>query len=169
MLSRFLMPCAARLLALVAALASVPLLAQPGHGAHQVAAEAVAVAPAAVATPSKPAARMPRPQLGIGAAFAPDGSLWIVGLTAQGQLFVQSAASDAGSGSPQWRASRVVPDRSSGSSAPSVSAPCSACSSSARPGWPSPVSGACGGCAVGDANKAARPTPRHQYRSPRRR
>ena len=108
MLSRFLMPCAARLLALVAALASVPLLAKPGHGAHQVAAEAVAVAPAAVATPSKPAARKPRPQLGIGAAFAPDGSLWIVGLTAQGQLFVQSAASDAGSGSPQWSAARVL-------------------------------------------------------------
>ncbi|MDP2370804.1 hypothetical protein [Rhodoferax sp.] len=108
MSSRFLMHCTARLLALAAALASVPLLAQPGHGAHQAVADAVAVAPTAAAAASKPVARKPRPQLGIGAAFAPDGSLWIVGLTAPGQLFVQSAAPATGLGAPQWGAPRVL-------------------------------------------------------------
>lgn len=32
-----------------------------------------------------------RPQLASGVAFAPDGSLWLTGLDAQGRLFVQSA------------------------------------------------------------------------------
>ena len=43
---------------------------------------------------SKPAAtsqhRHQRPQLATGAAIAPDGRLWVVGLNAQAQLFVQS-------------------------------------------------------------------------------
>jgi hypothetical protein len=38
--------------------------------------------------------RPPRVQLASGAAFAPDGSLWLVGLNHAGQLFVQSAPGD---------------------------------------------------------------------------
>ena len=68
--------------------------------------EAVVVAPAVASTP-KPAARKPRPQLGIGAAYAPDGTLWLAGLNAEGQLFVQTAA-PAGAASPQWSAPRVL-------------------------------------------------------------
>lgn len=47
-----------------------------------------------------------QPQLGMGAAFAPDGSLWLAGLNAEGQLFVQSAA--AGKAPLQWSAPRVL-------------------------------------------------------------
>lgn len=56
----------------------------------------------------QPTARKPRPQLGIGAAFAPDGALWLVGLKAENQLFVQSAPAMAGTASPQWGAPRVL-------------------------------------------------------------
>jgi hypothetical protein len=50
-------------------------------------------------------ARKPRPQLAVGAAFAPDGSLWWVGLNADNQLIIQSAPA----GSPlQWSAPRVI-------------------------------------------------------------
>jgi hypothetical protein len=37
------------------------------------------------------AARKPRAQLAMGSAFAPDGSLWVVGLDADNHLFVQSS------------------------------------------------------------------------------
>ncbi len=66
----------------------------------------VAAAPAAPA--SKPMARKPRSQLGSGAAYAPDGSLWLVGLNAQGQLFVQSAPATAPAQPLQWSAPRVL-------------------------------------------------------------
>ena len=58
------------------------------------------------ASARKPVARKLRSQLGIGAAFAPDGSLWLAGLNVQGQLFVQSAP--AGAASLQWGAPRVL-------------------------------------------------------------
>lgn len=47
----------------------------------------------------------PRAQLASGVAFAPDGRLWLAGLNAQGQLFVQTApASDPS----RWGAPRVI-------------------------------------------------------------
>ena len=50
-------------------------------------------------------ARKPKPQLGIGTAFAPDGSLWWVGLNADNQLTIQSAPA----ATPlQWSAPRVI-------------------------------------------------------------
>ncbi len=71
-------------------------------------------APAPQPTPQ--AARKPRIPLGTGAAFAPDGTLWISGLNAQGQLFVQSASvpplTPAPAADPatawQWSAPRVL-------------------------------------------------------------
>lgn len=76
--------------------------AQPVEAGEQVA----AVAPASRA--SQPAQRKPRPQLGMGAAFAPDGRLWVVGLNTQNQLFVQSTSAPDGSGSFQWGQPRVI-------------------------------------------------------------
>lgn len=79
--------------------------AQHEHPPPKAAASAVVAADPATSA-SKPVLRKPRPQLGTGAAFAPDGSLWLAGLNAQGQLFVQSAA--AGAASLQWGAPRVL-------------------------------------------------------------
>ena len=59
--------------------------------------------------PQTPMAHKVRQQLGIGAALAPDGALWIVGLDARNQLFVQSAAAPVGTALPQWGAPRVIP------------------------------------------------------------
>lgn len=73
---------------------------------HEHSAPTVGVATAPMTSASKPVMRKPRPQLGIGAALAPDGALWLVGLNAEGQLFVQSAP--AGAASPQWGAPRVL-------------------------------------------------------------
>jgi hypothetical protein len=53
-------------------------------------------------------ARKPRPQLGIGAALAPDGALWLAGLNAEGQLFVQNAPAPVGAAARQWSAPRVL-------------------------------------------------------------
>ncbi len=50
-------------------------------------------------------ARKPRPQLASSAVFAPDGSLWLVGLNAQRQLTVQSTGPNALS---PWSEPRVV-------------------------------------------------------------
>jgi hypothetical protein len=65
--------------------------------------------PQAVAqdTASKPAqhARHQRPQLATGAAIAPDGRLWVVGLNAQAQLFVQSTPLG---GTLQWSEARIL-------------------------------------------------------------
>ena len=47
----------------------------------------------------------PRPQLAIGAAFAPDGRLWVVGLNEKLQLFVQSAPAQA---LTQWSSPRIL-------------------------------------------------------------
>lgn len=52
-----------------------------------------------------PMSRPARPQLGSSAAFAPDGSLWLAGLDAQGRLFVQTAPAQA---LQQWGAPRVL-------------------------------------------------------------
>ena len=50
-------------------------------------------------------ARHQRPQLATGAAIAPDGRLWVVGLNAQAQLFVQSTPLD---GALQWSEARIL-------------------------------------------------------------
>lgn len=61
------------------------------------------VAPA-VTAPAQHGGQAARAELGSGVAFAPDGSLWLVGVNAQGGLFVQTApASDL----QQWSAPRV--------------------------------------------------------------
>jgi hypothetical protein len=49
--------------------------------------------------------RQVRPQLATGAAIAPDGHLWVVGLNAQGQLFVQSTPLE---GAWQWSPARIL-------------------------------------------------------------
>jgi hypothetical protein len=63
----------------------------------------------AVKDASKPAAtsqhRHQRPQLATGAAIAPDGRLWVVGLNTQAQLFVQSTPLD---GALQWSEPRIL-------------------------------------------------------------
>lgn len=50
-------------------------------------------------------ARHQRPQLATGAAIAPDGRLWVVGVNAQAQLFVQTTALG---GPVQWSAPRIL-------------------------------------------------------------
>jgi len=81
------------------------------HSTHPQAAEvaAAAASPAvAAASTGTPGARKPRPQLGTGVAVAPDGALWLVGLNAEGQLFVQSAPQPQGAAALQWSAPRVL-------------------------------------------------------------
>lgn len=76
-------------------------------GGHSMASDA---APAPAVAASKPA-RKPRPQLGIDAAFAPDGSLWWVGLDGEGRLTLRSAPAPAaakGSARWQWSEPRVI-------------------------------------------------------------
>ena len=63
--------------------------AQHQHGEPKAMPQGMAAsAPASAAKP----ARKPKSQLGMGTAFAPDGSLWWVGLNADGQMVIQSAA-----------------------------------------------------------------------------
>jgi hypothetical protein len=50
-------------------------------------------------------ARHQRPQLATGAAMAPDGRLWVVGINAQAQLFVQTTALG---GPAQWSEPRIL-------------------------------------------------------------
>lgn len=71
--------------------------------------------PATAASASVPAAKerkAARPQLGTGAAFAPDGQLWLSGLDEQGRLFVQTAqpptSTGQGQGAWRWSAPRVL-------------------------------------------------------------
>lgn len=78
-------------------------LAQHAHGDAKAPPQATAASTPASAT--KPA-RKPKPQLGIGTAFAPDGSLWWVGLNADNQLVIHSAS--AAITPPQWSAPRVI-------------------------------------------------------------
>ena len=80
-------------------LAVASLCALPSAGAQNTVKEAVK--PAA----SSQHARHQRPQLATGAAIAPDGRLWAVGLNAQAQLFVQSTPLD---GALQWSEARIV-------------------------------------------------------------
>ncbi len=62
------------------------------------------VGPAAT-VPAPHAGHAARAELGSGVAFAPDGSLWLVGVNAQGGLFVQTApANDL----KHWSAPRVL-------------------------------------------------------------
>jgi hypothetical protein len=55
--------------------------------------------------PSAPHTRHARPQLATGAAIAPDGRLWVVGLNAQAQLFVQSTPLG---GALQWSPAHIL-------------------------------------------------------------
>jgi hypothetical protein len=78
-------------------------LAQHPHGEPKALPQATAAAmPASAAKP----ARKPKSQLGIGTAFAPDGSLWWVGLNADNQLVIHSAP--AATAPPQWSAPRLI-------------------------------------------------------------
>lgn len=92
----------------LAAALVVTVLACSSAWAHEHAAPAatLATAPAASAKPAP--MRKPRVQLGIGVALAPDGALWLAGLNAEGQLFVQSAPAPVGAAALQWRAPRVL-------------------------------------------------------------
>lgn len=93
-------------------LAILVLCCSPGWARHanpqHQAPAAVALAAAPTASVSKPTMRPARPELGTSAAFAPDGALWLVGLNAEKQLFVQSASARAGAVAPQWGAPRVL-------------------------------------------------------------
>jgi hypothetical protein len=62
----------------------------------------------------------PRVQLGCSAAFAPDGSLWLVGLDAQQRLFVQTAPAQALS---RWSTPRPIRTGSDAISADGESRP----------------------------------------------
>jgi hypothetical protein len=84
---------------------SAAALAQHAHGEPKAMPQATASAAAMPASAVKPA-RKPKSQLGIGTAFAPDGSLWWVGLNADNQLVIQSAP--AATTPPQWSAPRVI-------------------------------------------------------------
>ena len=134
------------LLALAALGAHASDPAHTGHGAPS-----TVSAPAATATPSASSAavspqavasapavqggvmptRMPmgkaRPQLGSGVAFAPDGRLWLVGVNAQGGLFVQRAVLGGAPGAPQalvqWEAPRVLDNQGDPISADSENRP----------------------------------------------
>lgn len=67
-----------------------------GLGAGHARAQAVPSVPMA-----KTGMRHARPQLGSSVAFAPDGSLWLVGLNAQNRLFVQRTVAQSGQ-AVQW-------------------------------------------------------------------
>ena len=83
-----------------------PVWAQHAHTPSPATAAVVAAPPAVSA--SKSMARKPRPQLGLGAAWAPDGALWLAGLNAEGHLFVQSAPAPVGTAARQWSVPRVL-------------------------------------------------------------
>ena len=89
-------------LILVAGFWGLGLACAPGL-AHEV----PGAAQASAAPASKPA-RKPRAQLGIDAAFAPDGSLWWVGLDGDNQLTLRSAPPAQGTAGWQWSAPRVL-------------------------------------------------------------
>lgn len=80
------------------------------------AAQPVPAAPSASASASvslshaaaKPAARAPRPQLGVGAAIAPDGALWMAAVNAQGRLYLQSGPMPHGKEPIPWGATRLL-------------------------------------------------------------
>lgn len=84
-----------------------PGWAQHANLPHQAPA-AVALVAAPTASANKPMMRPARPELGTSVAFAPDGALWLVGLNAEKQLFVQSAPALAGALAPRWGPPRVL-------------------------------------------------------------
>jgi hypothetical protein len=88
--------CALSILA-VASLCALP----PAGAQDPVKDTAKPIKPAA----SAPHARHQRPQMAMGTAIAPDGRLWVVGLNAQAQLFVQSTPLD---GALQWSEARIL-------------------------------------------------------------
>jgi len=108
MSQRRMMPWMVRLLAALMSLACAQALAQSNPMPQHAAAGAAAVAPVPAAAASKPVARKPRPQLGISAAFAPDGALWTVGLDAQGKLFVQRSTAFSVGAALAWEAPRLL-------------------------------------------------------------
>lgn len=72
-----------------------------------VAAAAGAAAPgwAHEAHTAAPRPKSPRPQLAVGAAFAPDGTLWVIGLDEHGRLHARTSADEGRS----WSAPRALP------------------------------------------------------------
>ncbi len=84
---------------LVSVLTMAALCASSQVGAQEVVKEASKRAASAQHT------RHQRPQLATGAAIAPDGRLWVVGLNTQAQLFVQSTPLD---GALQWSEPRIL-------------------------------------------------------------
>ena len=99
---------ATALLATLLCSASASAWAQPVHVPSSKAHGAAVLADVPRASGTQPVAPKPRPQLGIGAAFAPDGALWVVGLDEKNQLFVQSAPAQTGVAPPRWSAPRVL-------------------------------------------------------------
>ncbi|MEJ6007351.1 hypothetical protein WG899_17525 [Paucibacter sp. AS339] len=92
---------------LTAALMGLGLFAVQAQHAMHTSAAASAVAPQAAAekpAEPKPSSKPKKIALGTGAAFAPNGDLWITGLDAQGRLFVQSST-DLGQ---SWGAARPL-------------------------------------------------------------
>jgi len=85
----------------LAGLCSAWLPARAQHDGH---AGAQAAAPASAGASAPAAMRRRAPPLAMGAAFAPDGQLWIVALDAQQKLFVQSSPDEGRS----WGAARPV-------------------------------------------------------------
>lgn len=75
---------------------------------HHLAASPVDAASTPSAITNKPMTRKPRPQLAIGATFAPDGTLWLAGVNAANKLFVQSAPPAQGDAGYQWSAPRII-------------------------------------------------------------
>jgi hypothetical protein len=80
------------------------LAAASAWAQHHPVATVAPAAPAATA-PNQRAEQGARAELGSGVAFAPDGSLWMVGVNAQGGLFVQTAPA---SGVSHWGPARVL-------------------------------------------------------------
>ncbi|MBI2751296.1 MAG: hypothetical protein HYX43_18685 [Burkholderiales bacterium] len=85
----------ARLVVLACGLGALLAQAHEGHTAP----------PQAAASASAKPARKPRAQLGVGAALAPDGTLWLVGLDADNRLFVQTSPKTR---PVRWSAPRVL-------------------------------------------------------------
>ena len=97
---------------LLALLAATVLAGSTGWAQHE---HAQATVPTDATQPQAPAAsvkkpmvRKARPQLAIGTALAPDGALWLVGLNAENQLFVQSAPPPVGTAALVWGEPRVI-------------------------------------------------------------
>jgi len=91
-----------------AAVLSCAVAVRAQHSEHTTAPPGVAAVPPPAVAAVKPAMRKPRPQLGTGLAFAPDGSLWLVGVNAQGRLYLQTATAQPGESGWQWGPQRLL-------------------------------------------------------------